>query len=85
MSLIAAHELGHNFGAVHDGEGACASTPNGSHLCESAPMIVNPGSDRAQGPWDPDAKKKWIDTRYFWVLMPFLLLMVGIMVLSALL
>lgn len=26
-SLIAAHEIGHNFGAVHDGEGVCASTP----------------------------------------------------------
>lgn len=44
-------------------------------------MIINPGSDRAQGPWDPDAKKKWIDMRYFWVLMPFLLLIVGVMVL----
>lgn len=27
-SLIAAHEIGHNFGAVHDGEGACAATPS---------------------------------------------------------
>nr|WP_300044610.1 hypothetical protein [uncultured Nocardioides sp.] len=44
-------------------------------------MIIIPGSDRQQGPWDPDAKEKWIDTRYFWVLMPFLLLIVGIMVL----
>jgi hypothetical protein len=26
-ALIAAHEIGHNFNAPHDGEGACASTP----------------------------------------------------------
>ncbi len=33
-SLIAAHEIGHNFGAVHDGEAgkACASTPQGAFL-----------------------------------------------------
>ena len=33
-SLIAAHEIGHNFGAVHDGESgkACASTPQGQFL-----------------------------------------------------
>ena len=47
-------------------------------------MIINPGSDRQQGPWDPDAKGTWIDTRYFWVLLPFLLLVVGIMVLASL-
>jgi hypothetical protein len=29
-------------------------------------MIVNPGSHDPQGPWDPDEKKKYIDTRYFW-------------------
>ena len=29
----------------------------------------------------PDAKRKWVDTRYFWVLLPFLLLIVGVMVL----
>jgi hypothetical protein len=33
-SLIAAHEIGHNFGAVHDGDPnkACASTPQGLFL-----------------------------------------------------
>jgi len=33
-SLVAAHEIGHNFGAVHDGEAgkACASTPQGLYL-----------------------------------------------------
>jgi hypothetical protein len=43
-SLIAAHEIGHNFGAVHDGEAnkQCASTPQGQYLMSPA---VN-GSDR---------------------------------------
>lgn len=31
-SLIAAHEIGHNFGAVHDGEAECAATPQGEFL-----------------------------------------------------
>ncbi|HEU4654858.1 MAG TPA: M12 family metallo-peptidase [Steroidobacteraceae bacterium] len=37
-SLIAAHEIGHNFGAVHDGEAgkACASTPAGVYLMSPA-------------------------------------------------
>lgn len=46
-------------------------------------MPFDPGSGRAQGPWDPDAKKKWIDTEYFWVLLPLLLLMVGLLVLAS--
>ncbi len=33
--LIAAHELGHNFGAPHDGEAECASAPSG-FLMESS-------------------------------------------------
>ena len=40
-------------------------------------MLINPGSDRPQGPWDPDEKRKYIDTTYFWTLMPLLLLMVA--------
>lgn len=43
-------------------------------------MIVNPGSHDPQGPWDPDAKKKWVDTRYFWTLLPALVVMVGLIV-----
>lgn len=38
-------------------------------------MLINPGSDRPQGPWDPDEKPKYLDTQYFWTLMPLLLLM----------
>jgi hypothetical protein len=43
-------------------------------------MIINPGSHRPQGPWDPNEKKKWIDTTYFWVLMPFLLIGIAALV-----
>lgn len=43
-SLIAAHEIGHNFGSPHDGEAdkACASTPTGQFLM--SPSIH--GTDR---------------------------------------
>jgi hypothetical protein len=43
-------------------------------------MIINPGSHQPQGPWDPNEKKKWIDTTYSWVLMPFLLMAVAALV-----
>ena len=43
-------------------------------------MIINPGSHEKQGPWDPDAKKKYLDMRYFWVLMPTLLFLIGFVV-----
>ena len=46
-------------------------------------MIINPGSHRPQGPWDPDEKKKYVDTRYFWVLLPFLVIVVLLMVFFA--
>lgn len=48
-------------------------------------MLINPGSDRPQGPWDPEAKERWIDTRHFWVLLPLLLVMVGLMVVASVL
>lgn len=35
-SLIAAHEIGHNFGASHDGEGQCADTPQGQYIMSPA-------------------------------------------------
>lgn len=43
-SLIAAHEIGHNFGAPHDGEAnkACAATPTGQFLMSPS---IN-GSDK---------------------------------------
>jgi hypothetical protein len=46
-------------------------------------MIINPGSHDKQGPWDPDAKKKYVDLRYFWVLMPTLVVMVAFLVFVA--
>jgi hypothetical protein len=35
-ALIVAHEIGHNFGAPHDGEGACAAAPDGFIMASSA-------------------------------------------------
>ena len=31
-TLITAHEIGHVFGAAHDGTGQCASTPTGQYI-----------------------------------------------------
>ena len=46
-SLIAAHEIGHNFGAVHDGESgkACASTPQGQFLMSPNVNAIDQFSD----------------------------------------
>ncbi len=46
-SLIAAHEIGHNFGAVHDGESgkACASTPQGQFLMSPNVNAIDRFSD----------------------------------------
>ena len=46
-------------------------------------MLFNPGSDRPQGPWDPDEKKKYFDTQYFWTLMPLLVMLVLLLVFVA--
>lgn len=35
-ALIVAHEIGHNFGAPHDGEGACAGAPGGFIMAAAA-------------------------------------------------
>jgi Metallo-peptidase family M12/Domain of unknown function DUF11/Reprolysin family propeptide len=35
-SLVAAHEIGHNFGADHDGEGSCPATPSSGYLMSSS-------------------------------------------------
>ena len=35
-SLILAHEIGHNFGAPHDGEGACSNAPAGFIMATAA-------------------------------------------------
>jgi hypothetical protein len=49
-SLIAAHEIGHNFGAVHDGESgkACASTPQGLFLMSPNVNAVDRFSECSQ-------------------------------------
>jgi hypothetical protein len=49
-SLIAAHEIGHNFGAVHDGDSgkACASTPQGQFLMSPNVNAVDRFSDCSQ-------------------------------------
>jgi hypothetical protein len=38
-------------------------------------MLIDVGSHRPPGPWDPDEMRTWIDTTYYWVMMPLLLLM----------
>ncbi len=43
-SLVAAHEMGHNFGAPHDGAGACSATPPTGFLM--APSISGPNDNQ---------------------------------------
>ena len=45
--------------------------------------LFNPGSDRPQGPWDPDEKKRYLDTTYFWTLLPVLVILVLLLVFVA--
>lgn len=54
-SLIAAHEIGHNFGAIHDGESgkACASTPQGAYLMSPNVNGVDAFSDCSLGMMRP--------------------------------
>lgn len=54
-------------------------------ICDTPLMLINPGSHQPQGPWDPDAKKKWFDTTNFWILLPILVLMVAGMTLGIIL
>ena len=35
-------------------------------------MIIQPGKHRPQGPWDPDAKRKYFDTTEAWLWLPIL-------------
>jgi hypothetical protein len=35
-------------------------------------MIIEPGKHRPQGPWDPDEKKKYLDTTEAWHWLPLL-------------
>ncbi len=43
-ALIAAHEIGHNFGAPHDGEGNCATTPTVCHARERSSDLLPHGA-----------------------------------------
>lgn len=54
----------------------------GLATCDSSMMLINPGSHRPQGPWDPNEKKKWIDTTNFWILLPILIILVVAMTLG---
>jgi hypothetical protein len=40
-------------------------------------VIISPGKHRPQGPWDPNEKKKYFDTREAWLWLPLLLALVG--------
>lgn len=40
-SLIAAHEIGHNFGAIHDGEGECSAVPQNQFLMSPTVYSTN--------------------------------------------
>lgn len=60
----------------------CRLRITGASCWHNPLMLINPGSHRPQGPWDPHEKKKWIDTTNFWALLPILVLMVAGMALG---
>ena len=43
-------------------------------ICDSPLMLISPGKHRPQGPWDPNEKKKYFDTREAWLWLPLLAL-----------
>jgi hypothetical protein len=47
-SIVAAHEIGHNFGSPHDGEDACASTPSTGFIMASSLSFSNPPDQFSQ-------------------------------------
>jgi hypothetical protein len=52
-------------------------------LCEGGSCSSTPAATDPKAPWDPDKKPKWIDTTYFWVLLPVLIVFILVFVFVA--